>query len=275
MFLAYSFVMTHKDGQLRELTVRRKSQGDGWGFVPALQSKPLFPKSLITRFSLVPTAARDVLTFAGIDVVISRKALAFRRHSFGIFKEIKRVTLQDYIGVAVHYTPAPRRWRFADLKTLNGYRPFIPSFLKSIIAKKVTSKIPAGQFQRALEVLFAEDVLFKDREEGVVSLYLLHEDRSKDLLLYYADHEDEIQALWRFWSERLRLPRLLVGPDGFIDEPFAPLNQVEVNSPQPRRPFYHLDRRGPHFARVRDVGQSFEVTRRSPRVRGREISARS
>jgi len=184
VFLAYSSVMTHKDGQLRELTVRRKSQGDGWGFVPALQSKPLFPKSLITRFSLVPTAARDVLTFAGIDVVISRKALAFRRHSYGIFKEIKRVTLQDYIGVAVHYTPAPRRWRFADLKTLNGYRPFIPSFLKSIIAKKVTSKIPAGQFQRALEVLFAEDVLFKDREEGVVSLYLLHEDRSKDLLLY-------------------------------------------------------------------------------------------
>ncbi len=267
--------MTHKDGQLRELTVRRKSQGDGWGFVPVLRSKSLFPKSLVSRLTLEPTALKDVLTFAGIDVVISRKALAFRQHSFGIFRKVDRIPLHQYIGVAVHYTPAPTCWKFSDLLRVDGYRPFIPHVMKSFFSKKIIPSLPVCFFQKKLETFFAVDVPFAEQEEGVVSLYLLHEDRSKDVLLYYADHEDEIQALWKFWSSRLRLPQLLVAPDGFIDEPFQPTSSIEIRSPQPRKPFYNLNRRGPHFLRVRDLGAGLEVHRRSKRVKGREISARS
>lgn len=267
--------MTHKDGQLRELTVRRKSQGDGWGFVPVLRSKPLFPKSLVSRLTLEPTALKDVLTFAGIDVVISRKALAFRQHSFGILRKIDRIPLHQYIGVAVHYTPAPKCWKFSELLGLEGYRVFIPHKVKSFFSRRIVPVVPVRSVREKLETLFAVDVPFSEQEEGVVSLYLLHEDRSKDLLLYYADHEDEIQALWKFWSSRLRLPQLLVAPDGFIDEPFQPTGSVEIRSPQPRKPFYNLNRRGPHFLRVRDVGAGLEVHRRSQRVKGREISARS
>jgi|GEM_PF-4794701 len=267
--------MTHKDGQLRELTVRRKSQGDGWGFVPALLNEPLFPKSLVSRLTLEPTALKDVLSFAGIDVVISRKALAFRQHSFGVFRKIDRIPLDQFIGVAVHYTPAPTCWKFSDLLRLEGYRAFIPHTVKSFFSKKIVPSLPFSSVRKKLETLFAVDIPFSEQEEGVVSLYLLHEDRSKDVLLYYADHEDEIQALWKFWASRLRLPQLLVAPDGFIDEPFQPASSVEIFSPQPRKPFYNINRRGPHFLRVRDVGAGLEVNRRSKRVKGREISARS
>ena len=185
-----------------------------------------------------------------------------------------------FIGVAVHYTPAPTCWKFSDLLRVEGYRPFVPHAVKSFFSKKIIPSLAAlsisvGSFQKKLETLFAVDVPFAEQEEGVVSLYLLHEDRSKDLLLYYADHEDEIQALWKFWSSRLGLPQLLVAPDGFIDEPFQPAGSVEIRSPQPRKPFYNLNRRGPHFLRVRDVGAGLEVHRRSKRVKGREISARS
>lgn len=267
--------MTHKDGQLRELTVRRNSQGDGWGFVPALQSKPLFPKSLVSRFSLKATAFKDVMTFAGIDVVISRKALAFRRHSFGIFRKVTRIPLQHYIGVAVHYTPAPDVWKFSDLATLKGYRPFVPRFVKQFVSSKIIPKLSSGIVQERMEALFAADIPFSEQEEGVVSLYLLHEDRSKDVLLYYADHEDEIQALWQFWSKRLGLPRLLVGPDGFIDEPFQPSTSVEIRGAYSRKPFYNLRQRGPHFSRVREMGSIYGTDRRLKRVQGREITARS
>ncbi len=267
--------MTHKDGQLRELTVRRNSQGDGWGFVPALRSKPLFPKRLVSRFSLKATAFKDVLTFAGIDVVISRKALAFRHHNFGIFRKVTRIPLQHFIGVAVHYTPAPNLWKFSDLSSLKGYRPFIPQFIKKIVSSTVLPRLASGVVQERMTALFALDVPFSEQEEGVVSLYLLHEDRSKDVLLYYADHEDEIQALWQFWSKRLRLPRLLVGPDGFIDEPFQRSTSVEIKRAQPRKPFYNLRQRGPHFSRVREMGVIYDAGRRLKRVQGREISARS
>lgn len=255
--------------------MRRKSQGDGWGFTPVLQNEPLFPKSFVSRLNLEPTGAKEALSFAGIDVVISRKTLVFRHHSFGIFKTLESVSLDAYIGVAVHYTPAPTHWRFSNLLKIEGLRSLIPNSIRTYVSNKLLPKAPPLGIIKGLQSLFAADVPYSEQAEGVVSLYLLHEDRSKDLLLYYADHEDEIQALWKFWSERLRLPRLLVGPDGFIDEPFPRRDCVEIRPAQRRKPFYHLNRRSPHFLRVRDMGYGLDQCRRHPRCLGREISARS
>lgn len=257
------------DGHLRELTVRRLSQGENWGFTPVLHSKALFPKSLPTRLSLQPMGFRDVLAGAGMDVVMARKRFVFRSHNFGFFKKHQSVRVSDYIGVAVQYTARPERWRVAE-----AFNP--KSYIQKLPRKK---RISIGRWLERFNFipdrlvdLFFDDVQVAGAKDEVVSLYLLHEERSKDLLLYYAAHDDDITALWQFWAKRLSLPQLLVGRDGFIDEPYAERKVHDCARAYPRARFKHMRGRRPIFLSVRDVGRGGLIARRCD---GREIMARN
>ncbi len=253
--------------------MRRFSQGDDWGYTPVLQQQNLFPKALPSRISFQPTSLKRLVEGAGFKVVIGRNKLVSRSKRYGIFKTHETVPLADYLGVAVHYTPAPSRFALKGLMTFSGMRRLIPNRFRLWFTSFLRED--AGRFKTALSdklsFLLKPDVKFSEKTEGAVTLYLLHEDRRKDLLLYYADHEDDIIALWRYWAQRLDLPQLMVAPDGTINEPLPPRNSAEIRKTFPRKEHLLLKRRKPVFLRVRDTGRHC-VT---PHCYGRGIMARS
>ena len=153
------------------------------------------------------------------------------------------VALKEFIGVAVQYGPLPEQrsgLSFAPFKALSSVSP-----------------------------LLQRDLVPNSPVDGV-TLYLMHETRERDVLLYFADHEDEILAQWQFWSQKLALPKLMVGLDGFVDEPYDRRGGVIFTQPQPRAKQLGLYQRRSVFSRVRDVGGG--GVRHT--VRGREIMAR-
>ena len=226
--------------------MRRFSHNKDWGFAPVLTPDKLYPKQLPTRLTYYPTDIKDWLKGKSLDVVLgAQKVTVIERGLSGFGKNgaIKtRFDLSSYIGIGVHYAPMPQ------------LLPPIGS---------------AGLLRDSIKQMMAHRSLRVPGPDGV-TLYLVSENSSQDLLLYYASHEDEIIAQWHFWSQRLGLPRLLIAPDGFIDEPSDRLGKIALRPSFARFKSLGLYGRRPVFSRVRDMGNKASVRT----WRGREIMAR-
>lgn len=218
--------------------MRRISHNEDWSFAPVLNSDSLYPKVFPFSLSYQPTTLKDLMLGRSMEIEFSESDLTvIDRHGLGVFRGMGdriQYSLQDFIGVAVQYTMGPKP---------------LPSLLTSPLG--VSTQLSSSATE-------------------AVTLYLMHEDRNRDVLLYFAGHEDEILAQWKFWSQRLCLPQLLVGADGFIDEPGDRMGRLSFKRSLPRtKRFGPFDRR-PIFLRIRDMGDASMV--RS--ARGREITAR-
>ena len=228
--------------------MRRFSHNRDWGFAPVLTPSKLYPKQFPCRLTYYPTDIKDWLKGKSLDVVLGRQkvtVLERRLSGFGKNEAAKtRLNLSSYIGVGVHYAPIPQLLPPVGA----GSQHLLRNCIKQMMA------------HRSFHVL---------GQDGV-TLYLVSENSSQDLLLYYASHEDQIIAQWHFWSQRLGLPRLLIAPDGFIDEPSDRLGKIERQDPFGRLKSFGLYGRRPIFSRIRDMGDKTSV--RS--WRGREIMAR-
>jgi len=228
--------------------VRRLSHNEDWGFTPVLHDKSLYPKQFPFSLSFNPTGLKDWLQGRSLDVVISRKKITVVERSFSSFVKGRpnrtSYAVSDYIGVAVHYCLMPQALPSLSFAPRSSLLPYLGDVFAS----------------RSLQLPARE----------AVSVYLMHENSSRDVLLYHADHEDEILAQWQFWSQKLSLPCLLVGPDGFVDEPHDRLGHVVFKKSAPRSKQYGLYGRRPIFSRVRDMGDASHGRAWS----GREIMAR-
>ncbi len=228
--------------------MRRFSHNRDWGFAPVLTPGKLYPKQFPLRLTYYPTDMKDWLKGKYLDVVLGRqKVIVLERSWLSLEKnEATRASydLSSYIGVGVHYAPVPRLLPPIG----SGSEPLLLGRFKQMVAHR-SFQVPG--------------------KDGV-SLYLVSENSSQDLLLYYAPHEDEIIAQWHFWSQKLGLPRLLIAPDGFIDEPCDRLGKIALKAPFGRLKSFGLYGRRPIFSRIRDMGDKASV--RS--WRGREIMAR-
>ncbi len=228
--------------------MRRLSHNEDWGFTPVLHDKPLYPKQFPFSLPFNPTGLKDWLQGRSLDVVIGRQKITVVERSFTslVKGRLKRTSyaVSDYIGVAVQYCLMPEAFPPLSFAPQSSMMPYL------------SDAFAARSFQ------------LPPRE--AVSVYLMHENSSRDVLLYHADHEDEILAQWQFWSQRLSLPCLLVGPDGFVDEPHDRLGAVVFTKSSPRSKQYGLYGRRPVFSRVRDMG---DVSHASA-CYGREIMAR-
>lgn len=228
--------------------MRRFSHNRDWGFAPVLTPGNLYPKRFPLRLTYYPTDIKDWLKGTSLDVVLGRqKVTVIERGLSGFGKNETRKTridLSSYIGVGVHYAPLPRLLPLIG----SGSEPLLLNCFKQMKAHR-SFQVPG--------------------EDGV-TLYLVNENSQQDLLLYYASHEDEIVAQWHFWSQRLGVPRLLIAPDGFIDEPSNRLGKIALGDPFTRLKSFGLYGRRPIFSRIRDMGDKASVRT----WRGREITAR-
>ncbi len=228
--------------------MRRFSHNRDWGFAPVLTPDKLYPKQLPTRLTYYPTDIKDWLKGKSLDVVLgAQKVTVIERGWSGFAKTeaIKtRFDISSYIGIGVHYAPMPQ---------------LLPPIGSG----------SAGLLRDRIKQMVAHWSLRVPGEDGV-TLYLVSENSSQDLLLYYAPHEDEIIAQWHFWSQRLGLPRLLIAPDGFIDEPSDHMGKIALRPSFARYKSFGLYGRRPIFSRIRDMGDKASVRA----WRGREITAR-
>lgn len=229
----------HQDGLFRELTVRRLSHNEDWGFAPVLDPSNLYPPLLSARMCYRSTGLAGRLLPRQLEISFGPELIRVNHGAPGgpieglsDMPRPQRVDYHahDFIGVAVQY-----------------------------------GRLPAHLFDGG-------QIKGVSRHSSIdaVTLYLMHEERCSDILLYFADHEDEILAQWQFWSNRLGLPRLAVAPDGFVSEPQDRLGALLFDRAFPRRRGYGLAQRRPLFSRVREVGR----LQTRARVIGHEIMAR-
>ena len=226
--------------------MRRLSHNLDWGFAPVLTSDQLYPKDAAVLRRYYPTDWRDRLCGRCLDVRFECERILVREHSYLNAVRGNQAPIcspvRDYIGVAVQYAGLP------------------------LVQPVVSLASPLSLISNLSQMGWQK----KSAQEDAVLLYLMHEEREKDILLYYATHEDEILAQWQFWSQKLALPKLMVGLDGFVDEPEDRLGKVLFRRAYDRVKKLGLYERRSTFSRVRDVG-----ARKTARtVRGREIMAR-
>ncbi len=226
--------------------MRRLSHNLDWGFAPVLTSDQLYPKDAAVHRRYYPTDWRDRLCGRCMDVRFECETILVHEHSYlNAVRGAKApvcLPVSDYIGVAVQYAGLP--------EVLPAVSLTAPLSFVSNLSQMALQHRPAQQ--------------------DAVLLYLMHEEREQDILLYYASHEDEIVAQWQFWAQKLALPKLMVGLDGFVDEPEDRLGKVLYRRAYDRVKKLGLYERRSTFSRVRDVG-----ARKTARtVSGREIMAR-
>jgi len=70
---------------------------------------------------------------------------------------------------------------------------------------------------------------------GAVAIVLEHPDPALSITLYRAADGADVLAEWQSWGRALRLPLLVVGPDGNLREPFPRIGLVRVSAPILRR----------------------------------------
>jgi hypothetical protein len=75
--------------------------------------------------------------------------------------------------------------------------------------------------------------------DSTVALVLEHRDHALSLPLYRADDSTDVVAEWQSWARVLKLPLLVVEPDGRLREPFERIDKLRVGAPRPRRRKYN------------------------------------
>jgi len=99
-------------------------------------------------------------------------------------------------------------------------------------------------------------------EPAAVTVMLDHNDQALSVPLYSACDSDNVTAIWKAWGRVLGLPLLVVESDGALREPFARIDSLAVDEPQPRRRRRSvLKRRRPSILLRRKPGRRIDDAR--------------
>ncbi len=110
-----------------------------------------------------------------------------------------------------------------------------------------------------------------DDGKTTVTLELLHSDESMSVPLLVSDNLEDVAADWHSWSRTLRLPMLMIEPDGTVRKVQNTLGLLKIEHPTPRRRRHNAVKRRPRFLMRRKSGVVGDVTRLS----AEEIIARN
>jgi Family of unknown function (DUF6101) len=141
---------------------------------------------------------------------------------------------------------------------------------RAVQGMRIALNVPVKAFRGVSVRLVPQD---GDKPAGV-GVYLEHIDPALSIELYAAENSDDIVAEWQSWANALCLPRLVVGSDGAVGEPFPQIGAVRFKAVAPRRRRKSaIARRRPKFLVRRRAG----VNRAAPLVHSaeREIIARN
>jgi hypothetical protein len=109
-----------------------------------------------------------------------------------------------------------------------------------------------------------------DNGEVRAFIELLHTDPALTLTLAESDMPEDLAVDWQAWGRSLKLPLLVIGQDGSVDEPLERYG-LATTRPKPRRYHSYFAKRRPRFLVRRKTGEQ----KRMERVSGREIIARN
>ena len=225
--------------------MRRLSHNRDWGFAPVLSNEKLYPRSWPFQldYQATGTGARGLAQHLSMTITPTYLDIEDLRFAIPYRNRVQRYEMAEFLGVAVEYGRLPRLLAGSGFGRIAAYVWVL--------------------FQKLLRRPMSEDV------DGVL-LYLMHERREHDLLLYFADDEMELLAQWQFWSQKLKLPKLIVSADGFIHEPEDRLGGLFCRAPFNRDKDYTLFKRRSLFRKLRGCPAAGGL---KP-LEGREIMAR-